>query len=282
MAYDYKTLDVTIDQGVAFATISAPPINIMNAGMFEDLDQFAKDVEVDNNIKVVVMQSADPDFFIAHYDLNTLIEIDVSQEPQLKSDPHPYHIMCERMRTMPKATIAKITGRVGGGGSEFVSSFDMRYGVIGKTQVCQMEVGLGILPGGTGTQRLPRLVGRSRALEIILGSASIDAETLNEWGYLNRVFEAGDIDDFVDNLARRIATFPAKAIALAKQAVNNSELPLQDALLRETHLFDQAMATDDAQARMRMALELGAQTREKELDIDQLCLDLAHALKDET
>jgi len=277
MAYDYKTLEVTIDQGVAFATISAPPVNIMNAEMFDDLYQFTETVETDNNVKAVVMQSADPDFFIAHYDLNTLIEVDVSQEPQLKSAPHPYHIMCDRMRTMPKATIAKIAGRVGGGGSEFVSSFDMRYGVTGKTQVCQMEVGLGILPGGTGTQRLPRLVGRSQALEIILGSASIDAQTLYDWGYLNRIFEADEIDDFVDNFARRIATFPAKALALAKESVNNWEMPLQDALLRETYLFDQAMATDDAQARMRMALELGAQTREKELDIDQLCLNLANA-----
>jgi enoyl-CoA hydratase/carnithine racemase len=279
MAYDYKTLKVVIDQGVAFATISAPPINIMNGQMFDDLYQFSEAVEIDNEIKVVVMQSADPDFFIAHYDLNTLLGVDVSQPPQPKAAPHPYHIMCERMRTMPKATIAKITGRVGGGGSEFASAFDMRYGVIGKTQVCQMEVGLGILPGGTGTQRLPRLVGRSRALEIILGSASIDAQTLYDWGYLNRIFAAQEIDHFVDNFARRIASFPAKAIGLAKQAVNNWEMPIQEALLRETYLFDQAMATDEAQARMKLALELGAQTREKELNIDQLCLDLAAADK---
>lgn len=188
--------------------------------------------------------------------------------------------MCERMRTMPKATMAKIAGRIGGGGSEFASSCDMRYGVIGKTQVCQMEVGLGILPGGTGTQRLPRLVGRGRALEIILGSASIDAETLADWGYLNRIFEADDIDDFVDNFARRIAKFPATAIALAKQSVNNSELPLQQALLKESFLFSQTVVTDEAQASMKMALELGAQTREKEMDIDQLCLDVALALEE--
>ena len=280
MAYDYKTLEVSIDQGVAFATINAPPINIMNADMFEDLYQFSEEVEVDNDVRVVVMQSADSDFFIAHYDLHTLLQVDITEEPQLQSELHPYHVMCERMRTMPKATIAKIAGRVGGGGSEFVSSFDMRYGVIGKTQVCQMEVGLGILPGGTGTQRLPRLVGTGRAMEIILGSASIDAETLADWGYLNRVFEADEIDDFVDNFARRIAKFPATAVALAKESVNNVELPLQEGLLKETFLFAQTMATDEAQASMKMALELGAQTREKEMDIDQLCLDVAQALKD--
>ncbi|MBT70569.1 MAG: enoyl-CoA hydratase [Gammaproteobacteria bacterium] len=280
MAYNYKTLSVSIDQGVAFATISSPPINIMNVDMFVDLDQFTTDVEVDDDVRVVVMQSADPDFFIAHYDLNTLLEVDISQEPALKTELHPYHIMCERVRTMPKPTIAKIAGRVGGGGSEFASSFDMRYGVVGKTKVCQMEVGLGILPGGSGTQRLPRLVGTGRAMEIVLGSASIDAETLADWGYLNRIFKADEIDDFVDNFARRIATFPVTAVALAKQSVNNAELPLQEGLLNESLLFDRTMATDEAQARMKIALELGAQTREKEMDIDQLCLNIGSALED--
>jgi enoyl-CoA hydratase/carnithine racemase len=280
MAYNYKTLSVSIDQGVAFATISSPPINVMNVDMFVDLDQFTADVEVDDDVKVVVMQSADPDFFIAHYDLNTLLEVDTSKEPVLPTELHPYHVMCERVRIMPKPTIAKIAGRVGGGGSEFASSFDMRYGVIGKTQVCQMEVGLGILPGGTGTQRLPRLVGRGRAMEIVLGSASIDAETLADWGYLNRIFKADEIDDFVDNFARRIATFPVTAVALAKQSVNNAELPLKEGLLNESWLFDRTMATDEAQARMKIALELGAQTREKEMDIDQLCLDIGRALED--
>ena len=279
MSYDYKMLEVSIEQGVAFATINAPPINIMNAELYNDLDQFSAEVEIDTDVKAVVMQSADPDFFIAHYDLELILLTDINEEPKRQSELHPYHVMCERMRTMPKATIAKIAGRVGGGGSEFVSSFDMRYGVTGKTQVCQMEVGLGILPGGSGTQRLPRLVGRGRALEIILGSASIDAETLAEWGYLNRVFEADAIDDFVDNLARRIAQFPDTAIALAKQSVNNAELPLQEGLLEESLLFAQTVVTDEAQARMKMALELGAQTREKELDIDQLCLDVGNAVR---
>jgi len=279
MAYDYKTLEVSIDQGVAYATISAPPINIMNPDMFVDLNQFTEEVEVDSDVKVVVVQSANPDFFIAHYDLHTLLEVDITEEPKLETELHPYHVMCERMRTMPKATIAKIAGRIGGGGSEFASSFDMRYGVIGKTQVCQMEVALGILPGGSGTQRLPRLVGTGRAMEIILGSASIDAETLADWGYLNRVFDAGDIDAFVDNLAKRIATFPTTAVALAKESVNNAELPLQEGLLKETFLFGQTMATEEAQTRMKVGLELGFQTREKEMEIDQLCLDLSDAVE---
>ena len=110
---------------------------------------------------------------------------------------------------MPKATIAEINGRVGGGGSELASSCDMRFGAIGRTIVNQMEVPLGIIPGGTGTQRLPRLVGRGRAMEIILGGVDIDAVTAERWGYLNRALPPDELRPFVDSLAHRIARFPA-------------------------------------------------------------------------
>ena len=147
------------------------------------------------------------------------------------------------VRTMPKATIAEIDGRVGGGGSEFASSCDMRFGAIGRTVVNQMEVPLGILPGGTGTQRLPRLVGRGRAMEIVLGGVDIDAVTAERWGYLNRALEPTELRPFVDALATRIAGFPAGAIALAKQSVLNAErLPLAEGLAEESFLFQQTLA----------------------------------------
>ena len=96
-------------------------------------------------------------------------------------------------------------GRVGGGGSEFSASMDMRFGVRGQTKINQMEVPIGILPGGTGTQRLPRLMGRARAMEVVLGGDDLDAETAERWGYLNRIFAPDEIDGFVMNLARRIS-----------------------------------------------------------------------------
>ncbi len=112
---------------------------------------------------------------------------------------------------------------MGGGGSELAASCDMRFGAIGRTIVNQMEVPLGILPGGTGTQRLPRLVGPGRAMEIILGGVDIDAVTAERWGYLNRALPPDELRPFVDALARRIAAFPAHAIALAKESVLNAE-----------------------------------------------------------
>ena len=178
--------------------------------------------------------------------------------------------MCERFRTMDKVTIAQIEGRVGGGGSELAASFDMRFGVRGKTCINQMEVPLGILPGGTGTQRLPRLVGRGRAMEIILGGEDLDAETAERWGYLNRIFDADAIGPFVDALAQRIASFPMEAVRLAKESVNAAEKPLNEGLVEEAYLFQRLLRAPSAQNAMRRFLEIGGQTREGELQVGEL------------
>ena len=178
--------------------------------------------------------------------------------------------MCERVRTMDKVTIAQIEGRVGGGGSEFVLGMDMRFGVIDKTVINQMEVPLGILPGGTGTQRLPRLVGRGRAMEIVLGGDDLDAATAERWGYLNRIYTAAEIDAKVGALARRIASFPAEAVRLAKQAVDGAEQPLREGLADEAYLFQRLLRTDGAQRNMKKFMEIGGQTREGELRVGEL------------
>jgi enoyl-CoA hydratase/carnithine racemase len=175
---------------------------------------------------------------------------------------------------MDKVTIAQIEGRVGGGGSELAASFDMRFGVRGKTRVNQMEVPLGILPGGTGTQRLPRLVGRGRAMEIILGGDDLDAETAERWGYLNRIFEAGEIDGWVDAFAERIAGFPVEAVRLAKESVNSAEKPLYEGLVDEAYLFQRLLRTDSAQRAMTKFLQVGGQTRDGEMRIGELNTEL--------
>ena len=275
LPYDYTRIHTRLDRGVLFATFDNPPANVITLELFGELLSFTEEVEKDDAVRVVVFQSADPDFFLAHFDAEVLISAPVEAEPRRAAELGAFHVMCERARTMPKATIAKIAGRVGGGGSEFASSCDMRFGVLGKTKVCQMEVALGILPGGTGTQRLPRLVGRGRALEIILGSDDIDAETAERWGYLNRAFAPGEIDAFVDNLAHRIAAFPPGAVALAKQAVLSAEGDVRTGLLEEAYLFQRTMATPEAKRNMRAFMALGGQTREGELRVGALGLEAA-------
>ena len=272
MDYEFGTLQIDVVGGVLTATINNPPVNVMTTPLYMDLVNFTSQVEQDDQIKVVVFDSADPDFFIAHFDVEAILQFPVDSPAEKSMEMSDFHLMCERVRTMPKATIVKMAGRAGGGGNEFASSCDMRFGLRGKTMINQMEVALGILPGGTGTQRLPRLVGRGRAMEICLGSDDIDAETAEAWGYLNRIFDTReDLDRFVDDLAKRISAWPAKAIALCKTSINNAEMPCEAGLLEEAYLFQQTLRTDGAQENMRRALAMGLQTRDGELRMGQLC-----------
>ena len=282
MAYDYQTLQIKNNQGVLTAIINNPPVNVMTDALYMDLVGFTSEVEQDASVKVVVFQSADPDFFIAHFDVETILKFETDAPAEKSLEFSDFHLMCERVRTMPKATIVKMAGRAGGGGNEFASSCDMRFGLKGKTIINQMEVALGILPGGTGTQRLPRLVGRGRAMEICLGSDDIDAETAAQWGYLNRVFDSeNELDDFVDSLSKRIACWPAEAIALCKASINNAEMPLSEGLLEEAFLFQKTLRTEGALQNMRKAMAMGLQTREGELRMGALCYEFAQAANDE-
>ncbi|MEJ2131576.1 MAG: enoyl-CoA hydratase/isomerase family protein [Gammaproteobacteria bacterium] len=270
MAYDYELISVEIEEGVAFATVDNPPINIITLPLFRELAELSQEIEADDAVRVFVLKSANPEFFLAHFDVEALLQSPTDGAAERTQELGIYHAMCERYRTMPKATIAQIEGRVGGGGSELASSFDMRFGVRGKTKINQMEVPLGILPGGTGTQRLPRLVGRGRALEIILAGDDLDAESAEQWGYLNRALFPDQIGPFVTSLAKRNASFPPEAVRLAKASVDAADKPLREGLLEEAYLFQILMRTDDAQKNMKRFLELGGQTREGELEVNEL------------
>ena len=218
----------------------------------------------------MVFKSAHPDFFLAHFDVEAILQFPTDGDAERSIELNPFHLMCERLRTMDKVTIAQIEGRVGGGGSELVSSMDMRFGVIGKTVVNQMEVPLGILPGGGGTQRLPRLVGRGRAMEIILGAQDLDAETAERWGYLNRIYAPADIDQAVNELASALRDFPQPAVRLAKASVNAAELPLAQGLQEEAYLFARLLRTSQAQQAMQKFMAMGGQTHEGEMRVADL------------
>ena len=141
--------------------------------------------------------------------------------------------------------------------------------------LAQPEVALGIIPGGSGTQRLPRLVGRARALEVILGCEDVPADLAERWGYLNRALLPAELGPFVERLALRIASFPADAIALAKAAVIAAEPPTEQGLLEEAACFNRTLGTSAARKRMARFLELGGQTRAVELDLGRLVDRLA-------
>jgi enoyl-CoA hydratase/carnithine racemase len=270
MAYDYQRIRVEIADRVAFATIDNPPINLITLELFLELGRFAEEVAVDDGVGAVVLRSANPEFFIAHFDVEAILSFPTDAPAERSDELNAFHAMCERLRTMPKATIVELRGRVGGGGSELISSCDMRFGALGLAYISQPEVAIGILPGGSGTQRLPRLMGRGRALELILGCGELDAETAERWGYLNRALAPDELGPFVEELARRIASFPAEAVALAKQSVLNAETSPVEGLNEESYLFQRLLRTDEAPELMRRFLEKGGQTREVELRLGEL------------
>lgn len=278
MAYDYELLDVEVAGRLATVTVRNPPINLITLPLYGELMALSEELAGDPDLTVVVMKSADPDFFLAHFDVEVILMFPTDTPAQRSDELNEYHQMCERFRTMDKVTIAQIEGRAGGGGSELAASFDMRFGVRGKTRINQMEVPLGILPGGSGTQRLPRLVGRGRALEIILGAEDLDAETAERWGYLNRIFEPEEIDGFVRGLAERIASFPVQAVRLAKQAVDAHAPDPSDGLIEEAYLFQTLLRTSDAPEYMRRFLEIGGQTRAGEFRVNELSAELSSEL----
>jgi enoyl-CoA hydratase/carnithine racemase len=260
MGYELSRIRVEHDAGVCFATIDNPPCNVITLELFAQLAELAATVAEDASARVLVLRSADPDFFLAHFDVSAILDFPTDTPAERAERLNDYHLMCEPLRTMGKATICQIEGRVGGGGSELSMACDMRFGVRGRTIICQMEVPLGILPGGTGTQHLPRLVGRNRALEVILGGDDLDAETAERWGYLNRIFEPDEIGPFVDALARRIASFPPEAIRLAKASVDAAEMPLDDGMREEAYNFQRLLRTEEAQRNMAAFMERGGQT----------------------
>jgi enoyl-CoA hydratase/carnithine racemase len=274
MSYDgYTAVSVDVIDGVATVTIDNPPINLFDLVLYGDMRRLGGELSADDDVRVVVLRSANHEFFIAHFDVSLILTFPTEPRPPAR-ELNDFHVMCETFRTMPKATIAVIEGRVGGGGSEFVSSCDMRFAAVDRAVFNQPEVALGILPGGSGTIRLPRLIGRNRALEVILGCDDIDAATAEAWGWVNRALPDGELWPFVDRLAMRMAGFPAHALAAAKASILRADGDLTDDLLQEGDAFMATLGGAGTQEAMRRFLAVGGQTRDGELRLGQLAEEL--------
>ncbi len=264
-------LTIHDEDGVRTLSVDAPPVNVLSNELTKALYVAGAQAAEDDEVRAVVLRSANPNFFLAHFDVQAILDMPAPAEPMV--EPHGFHRLCELYRTMPKPTIAMIDGRVGGGGAELAASFDMRFGT-NRTIINQMEVGLGILPGGSGTQRLPHLVGLGRAMEVVLGSDDLDAATAAEWGWLNRVLPRDELEPFVYRLASRIASFPPKAVASAKAALLASQPDPTPGLVTEGQLFDELKATKEATRRMQSFLTKGGQKPESENRIGQFVTEL--------
>jgi enoyl-CoA hydratase/carnithine racemase len=269
----FEALRVLVTNRVAWVTIDHPPINLFDQTLFLDLLRLTPLLEEDSDVGVIVFRSADPDFFIAHADVNWILTLP-EEKPPKPTEIGPFVALLERLRKMPKVTIGAIAGIARGGGSELLLSLDMRFAGRTRTRLAQPEVALGIIPGGGGTQRLARLVGRSRALEIVLGCADVDAESAVAMGYVNRVLADEDLEPFVTALAERIAAMPPEAVRLAKDAVDRASTPPDAGLIEEQDRFNEAVALPAARERMRAFLARGGQTREVELRLGSTIAEL--------
>jgi enoyl-CoA hydratase/carnithine racemase len=234
-----------------------PPFNIVDATMFEGLQDLFVRMDTSPSLRVVVFESANPDFYLAHFDLtgktgNITTAVGPSGLPILMDT-------FVRLTKSPVVSIAKIRGCVRGASSEFVLACDMRFASRENTRLGQPEVGVGVHPGGGGTERLPHLVGRGRALEIILGANDYDGNTAERYGYVNRALPDAELDGFVDALARRIASFDRRAIAAAKNLVNQVSLPSADRLLDSVTSFETALTWPETLQRIQALLERGLQ-----------------------
>lgn len=258
-----STLRVVEDGPVARVTFDHAPINLFDPAMIEDLRALVTRLAARPDLGVVVFDSADPDFFVGHADLNLFLD-PVESVPPKPTRLTALQQLFEDLRALPQATIAVVAGRTSGAGPEIVTSCDMAFAVRGAAVFSHLEVALGLLPGATGTQRLPKLLGRSRALEVILGCDEFDADLAASYGLVNRALDAAEAGPFVARLVGRLATFAPAAIAQAKSAVAAAELPTPLGLLEEAHAANHLLVGGEAQRRMRRFLDLGGQRPEFE------------------
>jgi enoyl-CoA hydratase/carnithine racemase len=240
-----------------------PPFNVVDATIFESLQDLLARMDASPSLRVVVFESVDPDFYLAHFDLtgktgNITTAVGTSGLPILTDT-------FVRLTKSRVVSIAKIRGCVRGVSSEFVLACDMRFASRENTRLGQPEVGVGVHPGGGGTERLPHLVGRGRALEIVLGANDFDGDVAERYGYVNRALPDAELDDFVGALAHRIASFDQRAISAAKHLVNQVSLPSADQLLDALNSFQTALTWPEARQRIQALLERGLQ-REVEFE----------------
>lgn len=264
----YETIRVNIEAGIARVTLNNPPVNALGLKLMMELKGFLTDIAGNSMVKVIVFDSANPDFFIAHVDMtldeNAIGEL-VKQAPE---GLNPFQDLSEILRNQPQVTIIKLAGITRGGGAEFVAAADMSFAAIGRSALAQCEALMGIVPGGGATQYLGMKMGRSRALEVILGADLFDATTAERYGWINRALPAEEIDAFVDTLAHNIASLPNGVASAAKYAIPAENL--SEGFKRESEAWFGLVTLPVAGKLIGGGIAKGLQTREGELQLENI------------
>jgi enoyl-CoA hydratase/carnithine racemase len=269
---NFDTLNVRRTDAVVFAAIAAPPMNLLGPELVRDLVSLIQQLEADDTVQVLVFTSADPDYFISHVDVTRIDEY--RHEAARLTGEASIASLLRHLSASRLVTIAQIEGRVRAAGSELVLACDMRFAARETAIFGQFEPAFGQVPGGGAAQHLTRLMGRARALEVMLSADDYDAELAERYGWINRALPAARLGEFVAALAHRIAGFPAAGHVTVKERVNAIALaPIED-FRRDSDLFGEAVREPDAQSRIHAAIQRGFQTREGELALPSLLGDL--------
>jgi enoyl-CoA hydratase/carnithine racemase len=271
-SWTFETLTVHVDGGVLFAEIAAPPMNLLGPELVRDLGSLIQRAEADGARQVLVFTSADADYFISHVDL-TRVAAYRAEAAKLTGEASIAslfrHLSASRL-----VTIAQIEGRVRGAGSEFVMACDMRFAARETAIFGQIEPAFGLIPGGGATQYLVRLMGRARALEVLLSADDYDAELAERYGWINRALPANSLDEFVTTLAHRIAAFPAAGQVAVKDRVNAISLAPAEDFRRDSDLFGDGVRNAETQRLIDTAFERGLQTPDGEMALGVMLADL--------
>src|SRR5882757_3051663 len=241
-------------------TFDNPPINLIDPAMIVALHDLLAEIEHDNRVAVVVFASADADFFLAHYD----IAADQSAFNALPAARTPFHHWANlliRLSRSRAVTISAIRGRARGAGSEFVLATDIRFASRERAVLGQFEVGFAAVPGGGPSTRLPGMVGRGRAFEILFGGEDFDGELAERYGYVNRAVPDVEFVEFVNAFAERVSRFDLSALAGIKRFVNAASHPADDVLTAEADAFAEAVAGGTTPFIVEQALAEGFQQR---------------------
>lgn len=254
----YKYFAVKREDRVALCTINNPPMNFMNGAMITELIQLADELEADPEVRSVVFTGGVEGIFITHYDVSELSQIgELLQQAELPEELHDTHKAFNKLQFMPKPIIAALNGTAMGGGCEMALACDFRFmarvGVIGLP-----EATVGILPGAGGTQRMTRLIGSAKALEMILQGKVVDADEAEAIGLVNKALDPNELMPHSLKFARTLAEYPPLSLALIKKCIHEGgQRPLLEGLKLEQDCFWQTMRSEDAQRLMKDYLEGG-------------------------